>query len=91
MTAELFWQNVKTQIKAQNTTQEWLCKECGFILSSFRNRISLKRYPTVIEAYKIAQALGVSVEYLVTGSDTNPAERELKELKEKLKNLSSSL
>ena len=81
MTAELFWQNVKTQIKAQNTTQEWLCKECGFILSSFRNRISLKRYPTVIEAYKIAQALNTTVEYLVTGEDTSPYKQELDKLK----------
>lgn len=75
MSADLFWENVKKQIKAQNTTQEWLCNECGFILSSFRNRISLKRFPTVDEAYKIAQALNTTVEYLVTGKHTNNAEK----------------
>ena len=91
MDAELFWNNVKAQIKSQNTTQEWLCNECNLVLSSFRNRISLKRFPTVDEAYLIAQALDTTVEYLVTGVDSNPAEIELRELKAKLKNFTSSL
>lgn len=90
MTAELFWQNVKAQIKAQNTTQEWLCKECGFILSSFRNRISLKRYPTVIEAYKIAQALNTTVEYLVTGEDSTHGEK-ITEIKNLLLQINENL
>ena len=81
------WRNVNKLIKAQNTTQEAIAKTCAINFGTFKNRSSKKIVPDAIEAYKIAQALGVSVEYLVTGSDTNPAERELKELKERLKNL----
>jgi len=82
-----FWRNVNKLIKAQNTTQEAIAKTCAINFGTFKNRSSKKIVPDAIEAYKIAQSLGVSVEYLVTGSDTNPAEQELKELKERLKNL----
>jgi len=37
--------------------------------------------PDAIEAYKIAQALNTTVEYLVTGEDTSPYKQELDKLK----------
>jgi hypothetical protein len=71
--AKLFWNNVNAQIKAKNTTQEWLCKKCDLNLGTFKNRISAGRYPDALEAVLIASALGVTVEYLVTGKE--PADR----------------
>lgn len=68
MDKKLFWENVKACIKEQNTTQEWLCKECGLVLSSFRNRINKNRTPDICEGYLIAKALNTTVEYLITGN-----------------------
>ncbi|MBC6720348.1 helix-turn-helix domain-containing protein [Treponema sp. Marseille-Q4130] len=87
MDAVSFWNRVKQLIKSNNTTQRGLSETIGLSARTLEIKIGRKSAPDVFEAYKIAQALGVSVEYLVTGSDTNPAERELKELKERLKNL----
>ena len=91
MDAVSFWTRVKQLIKSNNTTQRGLSETIGLSARTLEIKIGRKSAPDVFEAYKIAQAFGVSVEYLVTGTDTNPAEQELKELKEKLKNLSSSL
>jgi len=87
MDAVSFWNRVKQLIKSNNTTQRGLSETIGLSARTLEIKIGRKSAPDVFEAYKIAQALGVSVEYLVTGTDTNPAERELKELKERLKNL----
>lgn len=87
MDAVSFWNRVKQLIKSNNTTQRGLSETIGLSARTLEIKIGRKSAPDVFEAYKIAQALGVSVEYLVTGSDTNPAEQELKELKERLKNL----
>ena len=87
MDAVSFWNRVKQLIKSNNTTQRGLSETIGLGARALEIKIGRKSAPDVFEAYKIAQALGVSVEYLVTGTDTNPAERELKELKEKLKKL----
>ena len=87
MDAVSFWNRVKQLIKSNNTTQRGLSETIGLSARTLEIKIGRKSAPDVFEAYKIAQALGVSVEYLVTGSDTNPAEQELKELKERLKTL----
>lgn len=76
-----FWQNVNKLIKAQNTTQEAIAKTCAINFGTFKNRSSKKIVPDAIEAYKIAQALNTTVEYLVTGEDTSPYKQELDKLK----------
>jgi hypothetical protein len=73
--AKLFWNNVNAQIKAKNTTQEWLCKKCDLNLGTFKNRISAGRYPDALEAVLIASALGVTVEYLVTGQQPEQSDK----------------
>jgi len=87
MDAVSFWNRVKQLIKSNNTTQRGLSETIGLSARTLEIKIGRKSAPDVFEAYKIAQSLGVSVEYLVTGTDTNPSERELKELKERLKTL----
>ena len=82
-----FWKRTNKLIKDKNSKQENIAQECDIPYQTFRSWVTRQTFPDALQAYKIAQALGVSVEYLVTGSDTNPAERELKELKERLKNL----
>jgi transcriptional regulator with XRE-family HTH domain len=69
--ASIFWENVKKEIKSQNTTQEWVAKNSGISFNTFQGWISKGIYPRVNEAIRIAVSLNTSVEYLVHGSVRN--------------------
>jgi transcriptional regulator with XRE-family HTH domain len=62
-----FWERVKNEVKAQNTTQEWLAKKADIIPGTIKQQIHHNRLPDVEQGQKMAIALGVTVEYLVTG------------------------
>ena len=62
-----FWGRLKNEIKAQNTTQEWIAGKIGVPLSTFRKWMTRKTYPDAREAVEIAKLLETSAEYLVTG------------------------
>lgn len=81
MDAKTFWNNVKPLIKQRNKTQESLAAELNIPFGTFQGWIAKSILPDVISASKIAQALGVSVEYLVTGEDSNPYKTKIEELK----------
>lgn len=80
MNAEQFWNNVKPLIKQQNKTQESLASELNIPFGTFQGWITYKRLPDVVSAYKIAQALGTTVEYLVTGKQPQQDHRETQKL-----------
>ena len=65
---DIFWENVKKEIKAQNTTQEWVAKNSGISFNTFQGWISKGIYPRVNEAIRIAASLNTSVEYLAIGA-----------------------
>jgi len=69
--ASIFWENVKKEIKIQNTTQEWIAKESGISFNTFQGWISKGIFPRVNEAIRIAVLLNTSVEYLSSGSVQN--------------------
>ncbi len=69
--AAVFWDNVKKEIKLQNTTQEWIAKDAGISFNTFQGWVSKSIYPRANEAVRIAQALNTSVEYLV-GEGVSP-------------------
>lgn len=81
MTAKIFWNNVKPLIKSKRITQQGLAEIIEVPFFTLQSWISRDRLPDVVSAYKIAQALGVSVEYLVTGRETNPAAETLEKIK----------
>jgi len=62
--ASIFWENVQKEIKAQNTTQEWVAKNSGISFNTFHGWISKGIYPRVNEAIRIAVSLNTSVEFL---------------------------
>jgi transcriptional regulator with XRE-family HTH domain len=66
--ASLFWENVKNEIKRQNTTQEWVSKKANISFNTFQGWISKGIFPRVNEAVHIAIVLNTSVEYLVSGT-----------------------
>ncbi len=89
-TTEGFWQRVKELIKSQKTTQEWVANTAGVSFNNFKQQIFHNRMPTADEAVRIAEALGTSVEYLVTGEQTGSA-AELSELKKKVLEFAQSI
>jgi len=69
--ASVFWDNVKKEIKSQNTTQEWVAKNSGISFNTFQGWISKGIFPRVNEAIRIAVSLNTSVEFLVNGAVRN--------------------
>jgi len=71
---------LKNEIKAQNTTQEWISGKIGVPVSTFRKWMTRKTYPNIKEGVEIAKLLETSAEYLVTGIEPeglNEIERKL--------------
>ena len=66
--ASIFWENVKNEVKLQNTTQEWVAKKSGISFNTFQGWISKGIFPRVNEAIRIAVSLNASVEYLASGA-----------------------
>jgi transcriptional regulator with XRE-family HTH domain len=63
-----FWMRLKNEIKAKNTTQEWIAGKIGVPFGTFRKWMTRRTYPTIKEGIEIAKLLETSAEYLVTGS-----------------------
>jgi len=75
-----FWIRLKNEIKAKNTTQEWISGKIGVPLSTFRKWMTKKTYPNIKQGVEIAKLLDTSAEYLVTGIESetiNDIERKL--------------
>lgn len=69
MDAADFWNTIKILIKQANTTQRGLSSTCGFSPRAIEAWIAAGQLPDAFQTFKIAQALGVSMEYLVTGKE----------------------
>lgn len=79
-----FWDRVNSLIKEKGIDQQKLADLCEINYQTFRGWRTHKTYPDALKTYKIANALGVSVEYLVSGNETNI-------YKEKFDNLVSAI
>jgi hypothetical protein len=82
-----FWIRLKNEIKAKNTTQEWISSKIDVPLSTFRKWMTRKTYPNLKEGVEIAKLLETSAEYLVTGIEPeglNDVERKLVRMYRKL-------
>jgi transcriptional regulator with XRE-family HTH domain len=62
-----FWMRLKSQIKAKNTTQEWIAGKVSVPFGTFRKWMTRKTYPDLKEGVAIAKLLETSAEYLITG------------------------
>jgi transcriptional regulator with XRE-family HTH domain len=65
-----FWDNVEVLRKNQNTSYRWLASKMGVSETTVSSMRHLGTEPRATEAYKIAEALHTSVEWLVTGKDS---------------------
>jgi len=67
MNGQSFWDRVREEVDRQHTSFEWLYAKTGIAkgtLASWKSRGTL---PRADEAYRIAEALDVTVEFLLTG------------------------
>ena len=64
-----FWKRVKDLLKAHKISLAKFAEYVNIPESTFYSWLHFSRSPEVITAYNIANALGVSVEYLITGED----------------------
>ncbi|MCL2804814.1 MAG: helix-turn-helix domain containing protein [Treponema sp.] len=69
MNAEFFWEMVKKEVERQHTSFEWLYRKTQISKGTFSSWKNRNTIPRADEAFLIANALKVSVEYLLTGED----------------------
>ena len=87
---EEFYERIKQIAKTQNKNVRAVVEECGINYDSYN---SYKRYgnlPRADEAVRIAEALNTTVEYLVTGNQSDSAAA-LNELKKKFLEFAQSI
>ena len=76
-----FYLRMNNELKRQGKTQVELCENCNMSLGSLRSRISQNNAPNLFDAYKIADFLNVSVEYLITGHETQAKSPAIEKMK----------
>ena len=72
-----FWELVDEELKYRNIDRKKLASTAGFNVSNISKGIRENNIPSADTAVRIAQVLGVSVEYLVTGKPAQFYKEEL--------------
>ena len=70
-----FWQVVLDELEYQGKTRKWLAAEADFDVSTIGSGLKRNGLPLVDLALRIANALKVPVEYLVTGKNQPSKEK----------------
>ena len=73
-----FWERVDDLLDRNDINKKTLAYEAGFDASNITKGIKNNNVPSVETAVKIAKVLGVSVEYLVNGTENtkSPSQKE---------------
>ena len=71
-----FWEIVDEELEYKNIDRKELASKVGFNVSNISKRIRENNIPSADTAVQIAKILGVSVEYLVTGQNSENLESE---------------
>ena len=74
-----FWDNVVVELEFLGMTNKALAEKVGIAASNIGKGIQQNSSPSADTAFKIAKVLGVSMEYLVTGSNFSESQSETKE------------
>ena len=80
MDTNKFWERVKAHMKAHKISQKRFAEYIEVPLSTFYSWFKYNRSVEVGTAYNIAVALGVSLEYLITGHNGKDAEERMMEI-----------
>jgi transcriptional regulator with XRE-family HTH domain len=74
-----FKENLKSELAFSGMLVKELAAKSGVNKYSLDNYLNARgQIPSIEAGYKIAQALGVSVEYLITGEESNDAKETVK-------------
>ena len=83
MNIDEFWKRVLQQMKSHKIARKKFAEYIMVPYSTFNSWLYYKRSVEVGTAYDIARALGVSVEYLVTGKEGKDEEARLKQVEKR--------
>ena len=72
-----FWDNVAFELDCLGMTNKALAEKVGITASNIGKGVRLGSSPSADTAVKIAKILGVSVEYLVTGTTPPSRQKEM--------------
>ena len=75
MNENTFWKRVKFLLKERGINQQTVAKKCRFNYGTFRKWVASDVIPAAEESYRLARFLKVSLEYLLTGVQTDTAGR----------------
>ena len=75
-----FWKRVKKLIRANKISQEKFAASIDLSYNTLKTWLSFNRIPDAYTTCDIAHALGVSVEYLIKGTDYKAIEKRKKEI-----------
>ena len=81
MDTNSFYERVKSLCKERKTTIEAVVNAAGLTINSYNSYRRHNNLPRLDEGVIIAQALGVSVEYLVTGKEVDGKKQFIEDLK----------
>lgn len=84
-----FWSRVKDLLKKQNITQLELEKRIDLTECTIKQQIFHHRIPDAIEAQNIAEELHTTVEYLITGNESDLKIKTDKLIKDILQSINS--
>jgi len=84
---EMFWDRTNKLIRERGYTQDTLSIKCKFRIRRIGNLSGRNTLPKADEVVKIAQALGVTAEYLITGKTNNNINIETLKLAQNISNL----
>jgi len=80
--------NIRSELNLRDLTRKWLSEETKIPLSTINGWHSKNLTPDVVSVYKVAKALNVSIEYLLTGEKTDSDELQLlRQMKVSMQNL----
>lgn len=72
-----FWENVDSVREYREISRKELAYRAGFSLTSLSTGIKRNSIPSADVAYRIAKTLDVSIEYLLTGTDSSEKNEKL--------------
>ena len=79
----MFWERVKRLLAVHKTCQKEFADYIGVSQRTLEGWIRYKRIPNALYSCSIAEALGVTVEYLLRGNEDGALEKRLKETEER--------
>lgn len=86
----MFWCSVKKLLAENKILQKDFAESIGYNVATLKNQMARNISPDIDTAVKIAKLLNTSVEYLVTGEESNQYKVQLDQLKETLRQLANS-